>query len=273
MKFKILENTLSQWSTVLCQLKQNWAMFGQRKGKVDICGETEFQVRYVGKAETFVAAEKGCTHDLVQKIWDNSEDEYLMKRINVSISAAGVTITDPDNKQFVQKIDIKDISHCCAEKPPHDRVFTWISINKKLRKLECHAVICPSKDKAQMMAILLHRAFHVAYADWKTKKEQKSRRRQKSSLSNDSGVHNGNSSHSSFDDGASTSSAGSSEAFTPQTNKHMIINAYAEDTDSVDGYTSAMFSQMNVVEENEISFTENDITVKPNTQQQVSTWT
>ncbi|ELU16599.1 hypothetical protein CAPTEDRAFT_78751, partial [Capitella teleta] len=94
-----------------------------------------------------------------------------MKRITLSISSAGISITDQDNKRFEEKVPIKDISHCCAERSPHERVFTWISKNKRLKKLECHAVICQNKEKAQMMAVLLHRAFQIAYVEWKNRKE------------------------------------------------------------------------------------------------------
>ena len=264
-------------------------MFTQRKGRAEICNEPEFIVRYVGKAETFVATKKGCTHSIVQRIWDNSEEEHLLRRITVFISAAGITITDFEDKRMEERIDIKDISYCCAERPPHDRVFTWICKKKAAKKLECYVVLCATREKAQLMAMLLNKAFQIAYVDWKTQREKKARIKQQAATKKQERAareHPRDISPSCLDDGgdqASTSSAGSSSEMsaTIMSVNGLTVNGHNGDIgeggeDDECDYSETMMAQMNIVEEDEISFSDNNITVEPPDMakpKKVATWT
>ncbi len=154
----------------------------QRRGCANITpgGVPSFLVRYVGKTETYAAYGKGCTVNAVQKIWDNSEEEKKMKRWTMLISPEGIELVEnPESKirdkdRAKMKFDIRYIAHCCAEKTPHERVFTWISQNTRTQTLECHAVLS-SREKSQLMAATLHRAFYIAYRNWKGARERKTR--------------------------------------------------------------------------------------------------
>lgn len=168
-------------------------MFNQKKGKACITpGAPQFYVRYVGKTEVFTAAGTGCTHRPVQKVWDASVDEKHMDKMALIVNAAGITLTPLDAKHKTQTLfDIKDISYCCAETPPHDGVFAWICKNAKARRLECHVVLCTSSEKAQALALVLSRAFQIAYKDWKTHKEKTMRMKQNGLPSGQGGAESG----------------------------------------------------------------------------------
>ena len=90
-------------------------------------------------------------------------------------SIVGIILQDLENKKKETKFTIHDISYCCAEPGVHERIFTWISKDKEAKRLDCHAVLCASKEKAQAVAMVLSRAFHMAYKDWKNDKEKSAR--------------------------------------------------------------------------------------------------
>ena len=74
------------------------------------------------------------------------------------------------------KHELRDISFCCAEGAgPHQRVFSWICKNKIEKKLECHVVICGSKEKAKLLAATLSLAFSYSYQEYRNEKERKER--------------------------------------------------------------------------------------------------
>ena len=146
-------------------------MFGKRKEKVNITpGEPQFHVKYVGNVETYIGSAKGCTSNLVQKIWDNSEEEKKMKKYSMLVIPTGIVLSDVDNKNHELKFDIKNISHYSAEKGAHERVFAWIYHEPETQRLYCHAVLCARRDKAQQAAVVLSRSLHIAYRDWKGEK-------------------------------------------------------------------------------------------------------
>ena len=151
-------------------------MFSRRKEKVDITStDPQFIVRYIGKCETFTPNGKGCTKEPVQKIWDHAVDEKRLKRVSLLITPSGIIMTDQDGKIVLNKFDIKYISYCCAEQGIHDRTFAWVY--KDSKKLECHAIQASSREKAQAMAVLLSRAFQIAYRDWKGHRDKAARQK------------------------------------------------------------------------------------------------
>ena len=102
-----------------------------------------------------------------------------MAKCTLVVSANGIFLTYLDDKTKSKILyDIQDISYCSAESPPQERVFSWICKNAAVKKLECHAVVCGSQDKAQAISLCLSQAFQVAYRDWKTHKEKLERMKQ-----------------------------------------------------------------------------------------------
>ncbi|XP_064638847.1 uncharacterized protein LOC135494632 [Lineus longissimus] len=140
-----------------------------RKGRIDITPDDPvFYVRYVGYQQTFRASGKGCTRQPAQSLWDQAPEERKMKRIALTISLTGIYIKDMDNRKAdVIKHDIKDISYCSADRERCPRLFCWICKNNEKDRLECHVVLCSAPEKAQAIALVLSRAFQIAYKEWK----------------------------------------------------------------------------------------------------------
>ncbi|OWF54478.1 protein FAM43A-like [Mizuhopecten yessoensis] len=143
-----------------------------------------FKVRYIGCTETFVATGKGCTNGPVQKLWDNAGEEKSLKRTTVQINTNGILLEDMDGKgkgAHGRLFSIENISFCNADCILNERIFTWICKNESCPSLICHAVLCSSKEKAKTMALVLSRAFQIAYKEWqmsKTKVTRENRRKQ-----------------------------------------------------------------------------------------------
>lgn len=143
-----------------------------------------FKVRYIGCTETFVATGKGCTNIPVQKLWDNAGEEKSLKRTTIQINTSGIVMADLDKKgkgAHDRLFDIENISFCNADCVLNERIFTWICKDDSSPSLICHAVLCSSKEKAKAMALVLSRAFQIAYKEWqmsKTKVSRESRKQQ-----------------------------------------------------------------------------------------------
>ncbi|GFS08719.1 protein FAM43A [Elysia marginata] len=105
---------------------------------------------------------------------------------------------------------MEDVSFCAADKSANDRIFCWISRcsreardldESRIGPLEVHAVLCSTVDKAQTMAAVMSRAFHLAYKDWRAEQQRETRRQQTkklpdtSSEGGDSRVKDGKTSH------------------------------------------------------------------------------
>ncbi|XP_060082551.1 protein FAM43A-like [Ylistrum balloti] len=143
-----------------------------------------FKVRYIGCTETFVATGKGCTNIPVQKLWDNAGEEKTLKRTTVQINTNGILMADMEKKGKSAQdklFNIENISFCNADCILNERIFTWICKDESSPSLICHAVLCSSKEKAKAMALVLSRAFQIAYKEWqmsKTKVTRESRKQQ-----------------------------------------------------------------------------------------------
>ncbi|XP_048242838.1 protein FAM43A-like [Haliotis rufescens] len=150
-------------------------MFGRKKHSATITEKDPmFEARYLGNVETFTANGKGCAIIPVQKLWDNSPSERHLKKVLMVISASGIVLKD-HKKEEGKKFGIENITFCNADKIAEERVFCWIWKVPGVRRLECHAVLCGSRETARAMALVLSRAFHVAYRDWRANRGRQMR--------------------------------------------------------------------------------------------------
>ena len=154
-------------------------MLNVKKGRADINpsnGAYTCNVCYVGKTQTFIAHGPGCTHTHVQHLWDNAPKEDRLPRMALTVDRYGIHLkTLEKTKEPDIKIALKDVSYFCAEGGAHKRIFSWISSNKIERKLECHVVLCSSKERAKMVAAHLSVALSFAYHEHRSEKERKQR--------------------------------------------------------------------------------------------------
>ena len=218
-------------------------MYNQRKGSIEITpGEPQFIARYVGKTEVYIAIGTGCTQTAVQKIWDDCYDAKGMDRVSVLINSCGITVETQEGKSKETVFGIRDIAYCSAERGLHDRVFAWICKDGKSKSLQCHAVLCSSPERAQLMALTLHNSFHIAYKDWKHEKERKIRAKAQAKKQNSrTRVENNSNSRkfsSTSQDSASVSGESDSESV------------------SIDPVMETLMAQLNIVEEEEVSLTD-----------------
>lgn len=144
-------------------------MFNRLKDQAKITDQDPvFKARYIGNTETFTATGRGCTTQLVQRLWDNAEDEQFLKRVKLKITTFGIHLKFLDKKKFPERLfDIENISFCNVDIVVNDRIFSWISRDADDKMWECHAVICSSPEKAKSMSLVLTRAFHIAYKEWR----------------------------------------------------------------------------------------------------------
>ena len=149
-------------------------MFSKRKANITP-GEPQFSVRYVGKIETYTSGGSGCTSLPVQTLWDNSVDEKRMKKVDVLINSLGIQLFDSGGKAAKENFPIENISFYSSGVPNHDRIFSWVFREPATGKMNCHVVICSSKEKAQQMAMTMSGVFQIAYKDWKHSQGKMSR--------------------------------------------------------------------------------------------------
>ncbi|KAH3805641.1 protein FAM43A-like [Dreissena polymorpha] len=156
-------------------------MFNRLKDRAKISDQDpSFTVRYIGSAETFTATGKGCTTPLVQRLWDNAEEEQFLPRMRVKITPSGVSMKSLDKKKVPEKMfPIENISFCNVDLEVNDRIFSWISRPADDKMWECHAVYCSSTEKARSMSLVLTRAFHIAYKEWKSSQTKEVREMEK----------------------------------------------------------------------------------------------
>ena len=141
-----------------------------------------FKARYLGCVETFVASGPGCTIRHVQTLWDNAGAEKHMKKVTLVLNTDGILMKD-DSKKKDKEIHfaIENVSFCNADSNI-ERVFCWVCKEEDSTKLLCHAVLCSSKDNAKTMAVVMSRAFQIAYKEWKTIKSREIRESRKGKL-------------------------------------------------------------------------------------------
>ena len=149
-------------------------MFNRLKESAKITEhDPTFKARYIGCTETFVASGKGCTNLPVQKLWDNSADERYLKRVQIKIRTDGIHMLYLDDKKEPERLyKIENISFCNVESVVNDKIFSWICKDTEDSPILCYAVLCSKTETARAMALVLSRAFQIAYKDWKANKNK-----------------------------------------------------------------------------------------------------
>lgn len=142
-----------------------------------------FKTRYLGDVEVYVPNGTGCTNAPVQKLWDNSGEEKAMNKVTTVINIHGIFMKDSDKKKDEGKLfPIENISFCNAESIANGKIFSWISKEESSPRLLCHAVLCSTPEKAKSMALVMSRAFQIAYKEWKTEQNNIVRSHRKDSV-------------------------------------------------------------------------------------------
>jgi len=156
-------------------------MFNRLKDHAKITDQDpRFKARYVGNAETFTACGRGCTTSLVQRLWDNAEEEHFLPSVRLKITPFGIAMKHLDRKKHpVEEFPIENISFCNVDLEVNDKIFSWIYRPAGETMWRCHAVVCSSTEKARAMALVLTRAFHVAYKEWKSMEAKETRELEK----------------------------------------------------------------------------------------------
>ena len=163
--------------TSIVAKQESTKMFARKRDKVEFTPEDPcFSVRYIGQVETTIPNGKGCTNAPVRRMLEVADEEKKMRKMFLIVNTKGVYTKDMEDKSAeYEKYDITSISYCCADRVNNPRIFSWIYKLPGTRKLECHGVLCSSKEKAQAISMLLSRTFHLAYRDWKANKERVAR--------------------------------------------------------------------------------------------------
>ncbi|BFZ00365.1 hypothetical protein BsWGS_03404 [Bradybaena similaris] len=162
-------------------------MLSWKKSSADISEDAPaFQVRYIGTTETFVPIGQGCATLPLQRLWDNAPSEKNLRKVLVKLSTQGISMNELDKKNDKDNppkwFSIEDISFCAADKSVNERLFCWITKDPDSGRLEVHAVLCSTQEKARTMAIVLSRAFHLAYKDWVADRQREQRRQVTNSM-------------------------------------------------------------------------------------------
>lgn len=145
-------------------------MFNRLKDHAKITDQDpSFKARYVGYSETFTATGRGCTTPLVQKLWDNSEDERFLKRVQLKFTVSGIHMKNLDKKKEPEKLfPIENISFCNVDTTVNEKLFSWICLDTENNMLKCHVALCSSGEKAKSMSLVMSRVFQIAYKEWKS---------------------------------------------------------------------------------------------------------
>lgn len=145
-------------------------MFNRLKDRAKITDQDpSFKARYIGSAETYTATGRGCTTLLVQKLWDNSEEEQFLKRVQLKITVSGIHMKNLEKKKEPERLfPIENISFCNVDTTVNEKLFSWICLDSETRMLKCHVVICSSGETAKSMSLVMSRVFQIAYKDWKS---------------------------------------------------------------------------------------------------------
>ncbi|KAK3601955.1 hypothetical protein CHS0354_001778 [Potamilus streckersoni] len=156
-------------------------MFNKAKESVKITDkDPTFKARYIGSTETFQAAGKGCTTVPVQKLWDNAAEERYLKRVSLLLNKSGILIKDLDKKNDTGKLFIiENVSFCNVDCAVNEKIFSWV-YQTETKRMECHAVLCSNAEKAKAMALVMARAFQIAYKEWKIKKSKEAKEMERS---------------------------------------------------------------------------------------------
>lgn len=130
-----------------------------------------FRVIYLGNVLTGWAKGEGCVDKPLATLWKNhmstDKPNIIMK---VTVCASGLKAVTKEHG--LTEYWAHRITFCEAE-PSYPKVFCWIYRHegrKMKQELRCHAVLCPSENKARMMAKRLKERLHQALVDFKKEK-------------------------------------------------------------------------------------------------------
>ncbi|KAL3846858.1 hypothetical protein ACJMK2_017812 [Sinanodonta woodiana] len=157
-------------------------MFSKAKESAKITDkDPTFKARYIGSTETFQATGKGCTTVPVQKLWDNAAEERYLKRVSLLLNKSGILIKDLEKKNDIGKLFIiENISFCNVDCAVNEKIFSWVYQTEETKRLECHAVLCSSTEKAKAMALVMARAFQIGYKEWKINQSKEAKEMERS---------------------------------------------------------------------------------------------
>jgi len=148
------------------------AKFWKKRSSANITEyDPTFRVVYLGNVLTGWAKGDGCVDKPLATLWKNhtttDKPNIIMK---VTVCASGLKAVT--NEHGLTEYWAHRITFCNAE-PAYSKVFCWIYRHegRKLKQeLRCHAVLCPSENKARLMAKRLKEMLHQALVDFKKEK-------------------------------------------------------------------------------------------------------
>lgn len=130
-----------------------------------------FRVVYLGNVLTGWAKGDGCVDKPLATLWKNhstTDKPNIMMKVTVCASGLkAVTKEHGLTEYWAHRITF------CEAEPSYPKVFCWIYRHegrKMKQELRCHAVLCPSENKARLMAKRLKEKLHQALIDFKKEK-------------------------------------------------------------------------------------------------------
>ena len=158
--------------------------FWKKRSSADITDfDPTFRVIYLGNVLTGWAKGDGCVDKPLATLWKNhktsEKPDIIMK---VTVCASGLKAVTKEHgltEYWAHRITF------CNSEPAYPKVFCWIYRHegrKMKQELRCHAVLCPSENKASLMSKRLKERLHQALIDFK--KEKVCRQNARLSLAN-----------------------------------------------------------------------------------------
>jgi hypothetical protein len=101
----------------------------------------------------------------VHIIWKHSKKGAIYNRCAISIHPFGLCIYEEIANGTYKSVwydSIENISYCVAE-PLHRRIFAWIARSQYSNELECHVVLCKTRQQSRLLAELLAKTFYQTY--------------------------------------------------------------------------------------------------------------
>lgn len=101
----------------------------------------------------------------VRILWKRSKKGARYNRCALSIHPLGLSVYEEIANGTYKSVwydSIENISYCVAE-PVHRRIFAWIARSQYSHELECHVVLCQTRQQARFLAELLAKTFYQSY--------------------------------------------------------------------------------------------------------------
>jgi len=122
-------------------------------------------VKYLGKVHSSYSHVMGIAIEPVRILWKRSKKGSLYNRCAISIHPFGLCIYEEIANGTYKSVwydSIENISYCVAE-PLHHRIFAWIARSQYSNELECHVVLCKTRQQTRFLAELLAKTFYQSY--------------------------------------------------------------------------------------------------------------